>query len=100
MKVENEMGAYCMINPHEIMNNLECSVQELSHNIDKAGELEAIRNNEWCLATEDTLYSLAIKIVSISEPRKMRGENPQKIENLHRKVHELYANYMKILMKM
>ena len=89
-----------MTNPHEIINNLECSVQELGRNIDKAEELETLRNNEWCLATEDTLYSLAIKIVSISEPRKMRGEDSQKIEKLHRKVHGLYANYMKILVKL
>jgi hypothetical protein len=80
----------------EFVNNLVYSLELLEKDIREAAEMQQICTDEWCQATESVLDDLAKMIYSISEPRWLTQEDSQKIKELRKQVHDLYAQYKKV----
>ena len=49
--------------------------------------------DEWCQATQHVIDDLSNALFSISEPRWSNEEDSKTIEQLKRRVHDLYADY-------
>jgi len=96
MKRQNEMVESFLIAHREFMTSLENSLALIEEDINEAAEIEEICTGEWCSATESTLDELAKFIYSISEPRWIPDEDSKTLQNLRRKVHDLYAEYKSV----
>jgi hypothetical protein len=77
----------------EFTQNLDSSIKLIEKDINEAKEMQQICTDEWCTATETYLDELAKLVYSISEPRWVTNEDSEKIRNLRRRIHDLYARY-------
>jgi len=77
----------------EFVDNLKESINIIESDLGEAGEMQEICTDEWCKATETYLDELGKSIYSISEPRFATEADSQKIKDLRRRVHDLYATY-------
>ncbi len=55
--------------------------------------MQDVCTSEWCEATEHVIDDLSNSLFSISEPRWASEEEGQKLKQLKRRVHDLYAKY-------
>lgn len=88
-EVQNEMAeawdAY--------MNALERSLNVLEKDIKEASEMAGVCTSEWCTSTEHVIDELSNALFSIHEPRWTEKDQSQRIKELKRRVHDLYADY-------
>ena len=75
------------------VSSLEQAVQKLEIDIKEAAEMADACTSEWCQATEHVVDDLSNALFSISEPRWANKEDSDKIKQLKRRVHDLYADY-------
>jgi hypothetical protein len=73
--------------------NMEKSIAMLENEIDEAAQMASTCTSEWCEATEHVIDELSNSLFSISEPRWSSKEDSDKIKQLKRKIHDLYAEY-------
>jgi hemerythrin-like domain-containing protein len=73
--------------------NMEKSIAMLENEIDEAAQMASTCTSEWCEATEHVIDELSNSLFSISEPRWSSKEDSDKIKQLKRKIHDLYAKY-------
>jgi DNA-binding ferritin-like protein len=81
------------------VDSLEKSLNQLEKDIKEADEMTDICTNEWCESTEHVIDEISNALFSISEPRWATAEDSQKLKNLKRKVHNLYADYRDVYKK-
>lgn len=79
--------------------NLEDSINRIENGLNEAKEMAGVCTSEWCEATEHVLDELSNQLFSISEPRWASQDDSQKIRNLKRRVHDLYADYKEVYAK-
>jgi hypothetical protein len=84
---------------NDFVQQMEKSIDMLEENINEANEMTNICTDEWCQATEHVIDDLANSLFSISEPRGSSEADSQKIKDLKRRVHDLYANYRDVYKK-
>jgi len=84
---------------NDFVQQMEKSIDLLEENINEANEMTNICTDEWCRATEHVIDDLANSLFSISEPRGSSEADSQKIKDLKRRVHDLYANYRDVYKK-
>lgn len=84
---------------NDFVQQMEKSIDMLEENINEANEMTNICTDEWCQATEHVIDDLANSLFSISEPRGSSDADSQKIKDLKRRVHDLYANYRDVYKK-
>jgi len=84
---------------NDFVQQMEKSIDLLEENINEANEMTNICTDEWCQATEHVIDDLANSLFSISEPRGSSEADSQKIKDLKRRVHDLYANYRDVYKK-
>lgn len=84
---------------NDFVQQMEKSIDMLEENINEANEMTNICTDEWCQATEHVIDDLANSLFSISEPRGSSDVDSQKIKDLKRRVHDLYANYRDVYKK-
>lgn len=75
------------------MENLNQSLDLLEKNIEEVAQMSDACTPEWCEATEHVLDDLSKDVFSISEPRWAPKEMSDKIKELRKKMHDLYAKY-------
>lgn len=75
------------------IDNMEESMDRIEKGLDEAREMTEICTSEWCEATEHVIDDLSNQLFSISEPRWASKEDSDKIKELKRRVHDIYANY-------
>lgn len=80
-------------NWRQFVNNLEMSLDLVEKQLNEAAEMTEICTSEWCQATEHVLDELGNFLFSISEPRGASEEDSQKLKQLKRRLHDLYAQY-------
>jgi archaellum component FlaC len=78
------------------MENLNKSMDMLDKDLNEVSQMSEICTSEWCEATEHVLDELSNSVFSISEPRWAREEDTNKIKELKRRVHDLYAKYKSV----
>jgi dsDNA-specific endonuclease/ATPase MutS2 len=93
MQRQKKMEESFLAAHREFMANLDSSIQLVESDINEAKEMQQICTDEWCKATETYLDELAKLVYSISEPRWVKDEDSEKIRNLRRRIHDLYARY-------
>ena len=81
------------------MKNMETSINTIEKGIKEASEMADVCTSEWCEATEHLIDELSNQIFSISEPRWADQKDSQKIRDLRRRVHDLYADYKQVYSK-
>lgn len=81
------------------MENMETSLNTLEQGIKEASEMADVCTSEWCEATEHVIDELSNQLFSISEPRWASQEDSQKIRDLKKRVHDLYADYKTVSAK-
>jgi capsid protein len=75
------------------LESFEQSLQKLEADINEASEMADICTEEWCEATEHVIDELSNALFSISEPRWSSKADSEKLKQLKRRVHDLYADY-------
>ena len=75
------------------VDSLEKAVAKLEADIKEASEMASVCTSEWCQATEHVVDDLSNALFSISEPRWANKADSDKIKQLKRRVHDLYADY-------
>lgn len=96
MQLQKKMEDSFLRAHREFSSNLAYSLELLENDIREVAEMQQICTDEWCVATESVLDDLARMIYSISEPRWLTQEDSQKIKELRKRVHDLYAQYKKV----
>ncbi len=81
------------------MENMEASIKRIETGLKEASEMADVCTSEWCEATEHVIDELSNQLFSISEPRWTSQEDSQKIRDLKRRVHDLYADYKTVYAK-
>jgi phosphopentomutase len=81
------------------VDSMEKALNQLEKDIQEADEMTDICTDEWCESTEHVIDELSNALFSISEPRWATTEDSQKLKNLKRKVHNLYADYRDVYKK-
>lgn len=81
------------------LNGLENSLKWLEAQINEVSEMAGVCTNEWCEATEHVIDDLSNALFSISEPRFSTKKDEQRIKQLKRRVHDLYADYRQVYQK-
>jgi hypothetical protein len=81
------------------LENMEESINRIESGIKEASEMASVCTSEWCEATEHVIDELSNQLFSISEPRWGSQEDSNKIRELKRRVHDLYANYKEVYSK-
>lgn len=82
------------------LNALEKGLDSLESQIDEASEMTGICTDEWCNAIEHTIDDLNNSLFSIHEPRWITEKDSNRIKQMKRRVHDLYANYREVYKKM
>jgi hypothetical protein len=77
----------------DFIANLTASLDLLAKDINEAREMQSICTDEWCQATESYLDELAKLVYSISEPRWLSDKDSDRIRQLRKRIHDLYAQY-------
>jgi hypothetical protein len=77
----------------DFIANLTASLDLLAKDINEAREMQGICTDEWCQATESYLDELAKLVYSISEPRWLSDKDSDRIRQLRKRIHDLYAQY-------
>ena len=77
----------------DFVSNMDKSIVMLENEIDEAAQMASTCTSEWCEATEHVIDELSNSLFSISEPRWSSKEDSDKIKQLKRKIHDLYAKY-------
>jgi len=75
------------------LSALEKSLAQLEADVEEAAHMSDICTDEWCTATEHVLDELGNALFSISEPRWSSERDSQRIKQLKRRLHDLYARY-------
>lgn len=78
------------------MENMNQSMDMLDKDLDEVADMSEVCTSEWCEATEHVLDELSNSVFSISEPRWAPEEDTNKIKELKRRVHDLYAKYKSV----
>lgn len=78
------------------VEGLDKSILLLEKDIAEASKMAGVCTDEWCEATEHYIDDIGNALFSISEPRWANPKDSQKIKDLKRKVHDLYANYKQV----
>lgn len=77
----------------DFISSLSETIDLLEKDIGEAAEMQQICTDEWCKATEHYLDELGKSIFSISEPRWLGEEDSNKIKELRKRLHDLYAQF-------
>ena len=86
-----------MIMAHKnFMTNLGKSVAILESEFKEAREMSGVCNDEWCNVAESAIDDLHKSLYSISEPRWLPTEDSRQLQNLRKRVRELYRNFAHI----
>ena len=75
------------------VNNLEAGLKMLEEDIDEAASLSEVCTLEWCESVEHVIDELSNSLYSISEASWSSEADSQKIKDLRKRVHDLYAKY-------
>jgi hypothetical protein len=78
------------------INSLDLAIKKLDTDIKAASEMAGVCTDEWCEATQHVIDELSNALFSISEPRWSNPEDSQRIKQLKRRVHDLYADYRNV----
>lgn len=78
------------------LDSLEQALKKLETDINEASEMVGVCTDEWCQATEHVIDELSNALFSISEPRWSDKADADKIKQLKRRVHDLYADYRNV----
>lgn len=76
------------------VENLEKSIVLLDKDIEDTSQMADACTSEWCEATEHVLDEISNALFSISEPSWISKEESQKLRDLKRRVHDIYAKYI------
>ena len=78
------------------INLLDLAIKKLDTDIKAASEMAGVCTDEWCEATQHVIDELSNALFSISEPRWSNPKDSQRIKQLKRRVHNLYADYRNV----
>jgi hypothetical protein len=75
---------------------LEKSLNLIEEGIREGEEMTHICTGEWCEATEHYLDEFANALFTIHEPEFSSPEDRQKIKDMKKRIHDIYARYKSI----
>lgn len=93
MKKQQEMVESFQMEHSAFIRNLDQSIDILDHDINAAGEVDAICTGSWCKAIENTIDELANSLYSISEPRWLAKGDSLHLGRMRTRIHDLYSKY-------
>lgn len=93
MKKQQEMVESFQMEHSAFIRNLDQSIDILDHDINAAGEVDAICTGPWCKAIENTIDELANSLYSISEPRFVADSGSRQLSRMRTRIHDLYSKY-------
>ncbi|GAB6191602.1 hypothetical protein [Desulfocastanea catecholica] len=93
MEQQKRMEESFLRTHRDFIANLTASLDVIGKDINEAKEMQSMCTDEWCQATESYLDELAKMIYSISEPRWLSDEDSDRIRQLRKRIHDLYAQY-------
>lgn len=93
MKKQQEMVESFQMEHSAFIRYLDQSIDILDHDINAAGEVDAICTGNWCKAIENSIDELANSLYSISEPRWLARDNSLNLSRMRTRIHDLYSKY-------
>ena len=75
------------------VESLDQSLNRLEQDLNEGKEMLEICTDEWCRATEHYIDDIGNALFSISEPRWSSDEDSNRIKDLKRRLHDIYAEY-------
>jgi hypothetical protein len=78
------------------LEGLDKSLRLIEDEINQGEEMTNICTDEWCEATEHYLDHVAHALFTIHEPDFASSEEKQKIKDMKKRLHDIYARYKSI----
>jgi hypothetical protein len=93
MKQQKEMVESFLVAHREFMKGLDNSFKIMERDLKEAADFDAKCTGEWCATVESSIDELAKFVYSISEPRWLSNEDSEKIHDMRRRIHNIYAKF-------
>jgi sugar-specific transcriptional regulator TrmB len=81
---------------HSYVSALQESLDKLEREIEAAGRNSQVCTEQWCMQTDRLLAEFVSVLYSLHVPSFLSSEDRRTLEQLKRKVHELYTRFVTI----